>query len=67
MKAKTKLEKNVKKLFQMIMENKTPLERQNEYNSQLRMLDERYRLKFFQLKQDYLLQRKLIFEKFNSQ
>jgi len=67
MKAKNKLEKNVKKLCQLIMENKTPMEKMNEYNSQLRMLDERYRLKFFQLKQDYLLQRKLILEKFNSQ
>jgi len=67
MKAKTKLEKNVKKLCQLIMENKTPLEKQNDLNAQLRMIDEKYRLKFFQLKQNYLLQRKLIFEKFNSQ
>jgi len=66
-KARTKLEKNVKKLYQLITENKNPMEKQNEYNSQLKILDEKYRLKFFQLKQNWQLERKVLFEKYNSQ
>jgi len=48
------------------MENKTPFEKQNELNTQLKILDDNYRVKFFQLKQNYLPQRKVLFEKYNN-
>jgi hypothetical protein len=66
MKAKYKLEKNVLKLCQMFLEEKTPFEKQKEFYSQMRMLDEKYRIKFNQLQQEHLLQKKLLIERFNN-
>ena len=64
---KTKFEKNVLKLCQMIIEDKTPFEKQKDFYSQMRILDEKYRVKFNRLQQDYLLQKKVLIDRFNSQ
>ena len=64
------IEKEIKKVCQLLFENiqvKTPLEKRIEYESQLKTFNEKWRVKFFQLKQDYLLQRKQLFDKFYSQ
>jgi hypothetical protein len=67
---KTRLEKNLLKVCQMLYEYneyKTPLEKRQEYDKQLEILTERYKIKLIQLKQDYLLQRRILFAKLNNE
>jgi hypothetical protein len=70
MKSNDKISNNLYKISKMIFENdNTPVNEEKtelDKTKALQMLEEKWRVKYFQLKQDYLLEKKQLLQRLNT-